>query len=603
MDNTITITPSGIAIGSPLVAGTQLSVTATGMEIADGAALFLIVTSRFPDLLVASCPLSETTTEGEYAGTLYTATKEMALFLANARADEARPASIELVDTAHGASIARTTVPIYNSSLIPQPCKWPSASPLYVPGPAATVLVGTTTTLPPGSSASVENAGTSSDSVLNFGIPQGAKGDAATISVGTTQTLQPGSDATVTNSGTSDAAVFNFGIPRGDKGDAATVAVGTTTTLAPGSSATVTNSGTASSAILNFGIPKGDKGDKGDTGDPQPSDADPLMSGAASPGVSPDFSRADHTHPTSRNILRVATSSSGVTLAPETAIYRAAIASDGTFPALDAAGIQTGAQYYRFGLELAVPNPIPAALSASSAWQWMPGKSLPDPSTLRPPTTLHIDCRMDCSSASRPIVAACDWVDGPVDVEYLESTSGQYIDTGVPNGEPFTVFLDFSIDASAETNASLFGSFASSSRRMIYVTALANGKKRLQLSHGGNGNSFSVGDLVAGTRHTVRVRQSGSFEYQVDGGNIGTRNFGADLAAQSGVTLWLFNRSGTPSPCNMRLYSAQIRDANDVLIRDYQPVRVGVTGELYDSVNQTLATRVGTFAIGPDKTA
>ena len=182
MDNTITITPSGISIASPLVAGTQLSVTATDMEVAEGATLFLVVTSRFPDLLIASCPLSETTTEGEYAGTLYTATKQMSLFLVNARADEARSASIELVDTAHGASLARTTVPIYNSSLIPQPCRWPSASPLYVPGPAASVLVGTTTTLPPGSPATVENVGTTSDAVFNFGIPKGEKGDTKTPS-------------------------------------------------------------------------------------------------------------------------------------------------------------------------------------------------------------------------------------------------------------------------------------------------------------------------------------------------------------------------------------------------------------------------------------
>lgn len=190
------------------------------------------------------------------------------------------------------------------------------------------------------------------------------------------------------------------------------------------------------------------------------------------------------------------------------------------------------------------------------------------------------------------------------EVEYLESTGTQYVDTGVPNGEPFTVFLDFSIDASAETNNSLFGSFASSSRRMIYVTALTNGKKRIHLSHGASGNSFSVGDLVAGTRHTVRVRQSGSFEYQVDGGAVGTRDFGNDLAEQSGVTLWLFNRSGTPNPCPMRLYAATIRDANDVLVRDYQPVRKNAAGYLYDRVSGTLFGNAGTgaFVIGPDKT-
>lgn len=48
--------------------------------------------------------------------------------------------------------------------------------------------------------------------------PQGPTGDAATIAVGTVTTLPAGSNATVTNAGTSGAAVFNFGIPRGADG-------------------------------------------------------------------------------------------------------------------------------------------------------------------------------------------------------------------------------------------------------------------------------------------------------------------------------------------------------------------------------------------------
>lgn len=48
---------------------------------------------------------------------------------------------------------------------------------------------------------------------------KGAQGDPATVAVGTTTTLSPGSSATVTNSGTASDAVLNFGIPKGDKGD------------------------------------------------------------------------------------------------------------------------------------------------------------------------------------------------------------------------------------------------------------------------------------------------------------------------------------------------------------------------------------------------
>ena len=123
--------------------------------------------------------------------------------------------------------------------------------------------------------------------------PQGPQGNAATVSVGSTTTLPVGYDATVTNAGSIYNAVLDFGIPqgprgpqgaKGDKGDTgakgdtgprgpqgergtnATVSIGTTSTLNPGTQATVYNSGTENNAVLNFGIPRGEKGETGATG-------------------------------------------------------------------------------------------------------------------------------------------------------------------------------------------------------------------------------------------------------------------------------------------------------------------------------------------------
>ena len=95
-------------------------------------------------------------------------------------------------------------------------------------GAAATITVGSTTTWAAWSSASVTNSWTSSAAVLDFTIPQWAKwepwedgqdwadGAAATITVGTTTTLPAWSSATVTNVWTSQDAILNFGIPKGD---------------------------------------------------------------------------------------------------------------------------------------------------------------------------------------------------------------------------------------------------------------------------------------------------------------------------------------------------------------------------------------------------
>lgn len=86
---------------------------------------------------------------------------------------------------------------------------------------ALTLSIGSVTE---GETASVTNGGTDTDIILDFVIPRGAAGAAgsdgaaATVSVGTVTTLEPGQPATVTNSGTENAAVFNFGIPRGEAG-------------------------------------------------------------------------------------------------------------------------------------------------------------------------------------------------------------------------------------------------------------------------------------------------------------------------------------------------------------------------------------------------
>ena len=50
-------------------------------------------------------------------------------------------------------------------------------------------------------------------------VLRGPMGPSATITVGTTETLEPNEDATVDNSGTDTAAILDFGIPKGDKGE------------------------------------------------------------------------------------------------------------------------------------------------------------------------------------------------------------------------------------------------------------------------------------------------------------------------------------------------------------------------------------------------
>lgn len=115
----------------------------------------------------------------------------------------------------------------------------------YMRGPtgaAATVAVGSVTTLVPGSTPTIVNIGSTAAAVLNFGIPT-----SKTVSVGTTTTGQEGTSASVADSGDASSSVFNFTIPRG-----ASPAIGylfstTTTDSDPGNGNVRFNSATPAS--------------------------------------------------------------------------------------------------------------------------------------------------------------------------------------------------------------------------------------------------------------------------------------------------------------------------------------------------------------------
>ena len=106
----------------------------------------------------------------------------------------------------------------------------------------------------------------------------GNTGTAATVSIGNTTTLLPGSYATVTNSGTTSAAVFNFGIPKGDKGDTGDSGVyyGTTTPTDPDVTVWIDPSGASNV--------------------PEPATATPQALGTAAVGTSTKYAREDHVH-------------------------------------------------------------------------------------------------------------------------------------------------------------------------------------------------------------------------------------------------------------------------------------------------------------------
>ena len=116
--------------------------------------------------------------------------------------------------------------------------------------------------------------------------PTGPQGP-STIEVGLTTTLEPGSDATVTNVGTDENVILEFSIPAGPTGPTGAtgdigptgptgatgdigptgptgatpiLTIGTVTTGDPGTEATASITGTSPNFVLNLTIPQGPTG-------------------------------------------------------------------------------------------------------------------------------------------------------------------------------------------------------------------------------------------------------------------------------------------------------------------------------------------------------
>jgi hypothetical protein len=115
-------------------------------------------------------------------------------------------------------------------------------------GEDATIAIGSVTTLLAGESATVENVGSPSAAIFDFGIPTGPQGEQGLPGAANMTAGPPGEQGLQGPTGPANMTA-------GPAGDAATIDVNHTFM---GSPASVTNIGTTAAALLDFVIPSGD---------------------------------------------------------------------------------------------------------------------------------------------------------------------------------------------------------------------------------------------------------------------------------------------------------------------------------------------------------
>jgi hypothetical protein len=181
------------------------------------------------------------------------------------------------------------------------------------------------------------------------------------------------------------------------------------------------------------------------------------------------------------------------------------------------------------------------------------------------------------------------------EIEYLESTGTQWIDTGVIATENTRVKA--TLMTLSTNNKNWFGGqingVGASARGFCFN---AFNSKKVEYVFGNSGwCKLDISDSV-GRIFTVDFSKGGVV---IDGITVSTPSY--TTFNQQTAPIAIFVRVDGSGYINGRLYALQIYQ-NGVLVRDLIPVRVGNVGYMYDRVSGQLFGNAGTgeFVLGPD---
>lgn len=192
-----------------------------------------------------------------------------------------------------------------------------------------------------------------------------------------------------------------------------------------------------------------------------------------------------------------------------------------------------------------------------------------------------------------------------VGIEYIESSGTQYIDTGIYGTEKTEYEIEIYFISSNGSSAiiSARGSTSASATGYYSLSTWVNNSGNLALNDRSYDSGWLTGTNITGSKHKISVENRAMYLDDVKvAESTSTKTFTMSttygLLRGRRVGAW---DTDSRRPLSARIYSCKIWD-NSVLVRDFTPVRLGVTGYLYDNVSDTLFGNDGTgsFIIGND---
>lgn len=209
-----------------------------------------------------------------------------------------------------------------------------------------------------------------------------------------------------------------------------------------------------------------------------------------------------------------------------------------------------------------------------------------------------------CSSLRRRMMMGGSEKPIPYDAEvwYIENTNMQYIDTGFKPNQDTRIVAKMKC-LTNNTYPRLFGAGMYNAKGGVQIDFEQYITGNLKIKYGGN-TGWTTVSSVRGD-YNVHIYDYNKNVFYFDGEQVSSATYSS---FQSTSNLGIFNyingntSGGTHESFKGALFYFQIYD-NDVLIRDFIPVRVGQVGYLYDKVSGKLFGNAGTgsFSIGPDK--
>ncbi len=186
---------------------------------------------------------------------------------------------------------------------------------------------------------------------------------------------------------------------------------------------------------------------------------------------------------------------------------------------------------------------------------------------------------------------------GYTELEYLESTGTQYIDTGI-SLQSNNVVYDFTIiDNQRESNKSLFGSQTPYSGILNSFGGNVTTKRLFAGSTSGTNIGYTVSE---NKKHHILTLNNGSAELKTDGVVIGTATYSGTVVNNKDIYLFANNGASSSQYSSYKLFHFAIYD-NNILVRNFIPAQQGTTVGLYDTVSGQFFTNAGTgdFVAGP----